>query len=511
MVCLVLVSVPVLALLAMRLTSNQFVRETEQSLTHQAAIYARIYAARYAQQADAPAGRALDPAWAAHWQSALHPWQPSLNLRTAPVLGPLQGAADPDAGAPAQRQARPHPAHRAVAADLLPLARQARGATLAGALFLDHRGHSLGGGFAQGLAAEPEIAAALSGRVGAALRTRGDAYNRHPLTSISRDTWYRVFVAYPVILDAHVVGVVYLSRTPSNFAKFVMTERDAMARMAGVTLIAALLIGLLLRRLFLRPVRQLRAQSQAIADGAGAGADTDAGADAAALRHYGLRELADLGDSVMRMSKTLQDRSGQIAAYTDHVTHELKSPVTAILGAAELLAAPDIDPAARKKLLSNIAQEGQRMTALLAKLREMTRLRNAPTTGAGPLAEMLPQIPGLTVSIDPTSEEWLPMLPDHGRIVLYQLARNAIEHDATDLGIGFKSGRLTVTDNGTGIAEPDRTRVTDPFYTTRRAEGGTGLGLAIVNAVLQNYGAEVRFRPTTQGASAVMDLGARAP
>ena len=60
LVCTVLVSVPILAFLAMRLSSNQFVRETERALIDQAAIYAAAYAALLAAEGGPPAGPALD-------------------------------------------------------------------------------------------------------------------------------------------------------------------------------------------------------------------------------------------------------------------------------------------------------------------------------------------------------------------------------------------------------------------------------------------------------------------
>ena len=176
--------------------------------------------------------------------------------------------------------------------------------------------------------------------------------------------------------------------------------------MIGATLLAATIVGLLLVRLVSGPVRDLSAQSRKIAKGALS--------EPTPLRHYGVREVADLGENVMQMAKTLADRSRQVTIYTDHVTHELKSPITGIMGAAELLASTEISSDARDKLTGNIAAEATRMATLLEDLREMARLRDAPTTGSGLLAEMLPDVPGLAFALHPTSEAVLPMLPDHG-------------------------------------------------------------------------------------------------
>ncbi|MEP2532691.1 HAMP domain-containing protein [Shimia sp.] len=97
------------------------------------------------------------------------------------------------------------------------------------------------------------------------------------------------------------------------------------------------LVGWLLLRLMSRPVRSLRDEARAIADG---GNPTST-----PLKHYGTRELAELGHSMLSMADKLRSRSHEIAIYTDHVTHELKCPVTSVAGAAELLEGSALSPA----------------------------------------------------------------------------------------------------------------------------------------------------------------------
>ena len=276
--------------------------------------------------------------------------------------------------------------------------------------------------------------------------------------------------------------------------------RVGLAGMIGATLLSAAIVGFLLLRLISRPVRHLGAQAQGIAEGRLSEADP--------LTQYGARELAELGRSVIRMSRTLVDRSRQVTAYTDHVTHELKSPVTAILAAAELLGSEDLSPDARARLQGAIAAQAERMNALLEGLRELTRHRHARTTGSGALADMLPDLPGLSVRVAEGSAEIVPLLPEHGRIVLQQFASNALAHGARTMTAGYRDGVLTVRDDGEGIDPGDLDRVADPFFTTRRETGGTGLGLAVVSAILQNYDAALRFEPADRGASIRIDFAA---
>lgn len=199
-VCAALISVPLLALLAVRLTSNQFVRETEQSLIQQGAIYAELYATAFAALDGPQIGAPLSAAQKQHWNANLHPARAQLNVHTDLVLGPRpdgHGAAAPV-----------DPRYTKIANQLEGVAKHARKTTLAGVVFLDHQGRDLSAHGAPSFAFLPEVQTALGGDVGAALRARGDDYDPHPLASLSRDTGFRVFVTFPVISQDRVIGVV---------------------------------------------------------------------------------------------------------------------------------------------------------------------------------------------------------------------------------------------------------------------------------------------------------------
>ncbi len=484
LVCLSLISVPLLALLAVRLTSNQFVRETEQSLIHQGAIYAELFADAFAALEGPQIGTALDDEQKAYWNANLHPARAQLNVHRDPVA-PVRPEGVP-VNAPLD------PRYVAITDRLLQVARQSQRTTLSGIVFLDHTGRALNTEGAPTHAALDEVQTALGGDIGAMLRERGDAYVPHPLASLSRDTGYRVFVTYPVITGDHVIGVVYLSRTPLNLGKFLFQERYALLTMLASTVLGAGIIGWLLLRLISRPIYALRDASQGIAEGKSVGLET--------IPHYGLSELANLGDSVATMAATLSQRSKEISTYTDHVTHELKSPVTSIIGAAELLQNDTLGAPDRSRLISNIETEANRMNTLLGQLRNMTRLRTDTKGVAAKLQEILPDTPEIKIDLLTDPAAMLPLSAAHGQIILNHMIQNAVAHEATIGKVAFQAPVLSIHDNGTGIPAPDIARVTEPFFTTRRDEGGTGMGLAIVQAVLDNYGAELVCLPSQNGA-----------
>lgn len=489
MVCLGLLSIPGAAMMTVQLTSNQFAQETEAALAKQGAIYGALYRDRFEQLKGPVLGPTPAPDLLEFWTAPLHPVLSRLDVRRDPVLAPVVARLAPDGYTDAR--------HGQILPELTRLAQTAGKSTLAGAIFLDHTGvglgDSLGDTSLQSYAHLPEVITALSGDVGVALRARKEDYKRHPLTSISRDTGYRVFLAYPVLSQDRVIGAVLLSRTPLNLGKFLFHKRDEMLIVGGFTLLGAALIGGLLLRLMSRPVQRLRNEARAIAAGRPPMADP--------ARHYGMRELADLGESMLSMAETLDHRSQEIATYTDHVTHELKSPVTAILGAAELLEQQDTSPANRATLLGNIRSEGARMDRLLNQLREMTRLRQEMQQGPGQLADMVPEVSGLQIRITQPGDAALPLSNAHGEIILLHMAQNALAHGAQTMWLHNKKGVLEISDDGSGISPKDAPRLTEPFFTTRRDQGGTGMGLAIVSALLERYDARLAVIDSPKGAA----------
>ncbi|MFK7751091.1 MAG: histidine kinase dimerization/phospho-acceptor domain-containing protein [Sedimentitalea sp.] len=492
-ICIALISVPLVALLAVRLTSNQFVRETEQSLIQQGAIFAEFYGEQFLSQPGPPLGVPLDGAMVRHWNANLHPVRSQLNVRANSVL-----ETRPDGVAVSTPV---DPRHAAIVPALLKIARGARRTTLAGVVFLDHTGRELNAPGAPSLAALPEVQTVLMGRIGAALRSRGDDYDPHPFSSLSRDTGFRVFVTYPVIVQDRVIGAIYLSRTPLNLGKFLFQERHALMTMLVTTAIGATLIGLLLLRLISGPIHALRDASRAVA--------AERLPIAPSTVHYGLRELAELGDSVASMAGTLSKRNQEVSTYADHVTHELKSPVTVIVGAAELLQGDGLDPENRAKLLSNIEVEGRRMDRLLSRLRQATRMRTRQDTAPGTLAQMLPRLDGLRVVLDAAPDTTVPISTEHGEMILLHMAQNSAAHGAQVLTISYANSVLRICDDGDGIDNRDVARVTTPFFTTRRDQGGTGMGLSIVAAILANYDATLACLPSDAGAVFEIDFAQR--
>ncbi|MEJ8562744.1 ATP-binding protein [Yoonia sp. GPGPB17] len=240
--------------------------------------------------------------------------------------------------------------------------------------------------------------------------------------------------------------------------------------------VATVILGALLWRLVLRPVHALTAYAES--EGA-----------TEAPTHFGTPEFSKLGQAVLEMTSALRGRETVLRSYADHVTHELKSPLTVIQGAAELLENPDLSDADRVKLLRGITDNTRRMEALLDGQRALARAQEVVPAGTCRLSEVLAHVEGVALGADGD----IPLPQDVMEIVVTHLVSNAMAHGANEVRFDLQNARLLVEDNGVSISAGNRDRVFDPFFTTRREDGGTGMGLAIVRRMLQAQGADIRL------------------
>ncbi len=265
---------------------------------------------------------------------------------------------------------------------------------------------------------------------------------------------------------------------------------------AAGSFLATLVLGWLLWRLILAPVQALAARAEEIrAGGAPEGLD-----------HYGTPEIGELAKAVLDMAEVLQSREMAVRGYTDHVTHELKTPLTAIRGAAELLDADNEMPEQNRRLVNTIQGAEKRAVKLLGAARQIAAARIPEHRGATSLNECLPDLrcrfPDLEIRVASGSEP-LPLARSGLQVVLSHLTENAQEAGATtltlDTGRDADGPWMTVRDNGPGISTGNAAQVFEPFFTTRRDQGGTGMGLAIVQTMLLAHGYMIALEEPEEG------------
>jgi signal transduction histidine kinase len=505
-------ALPLIGLFFFRLYENQLIRQTEAELIAQTTVLAAIFARDVAETPTALSlARPIPAAGQARRTSVgeYHPIEPALDLAGDEIL-PRRPAAR-DAGI------APDPAVQAIGTRLAGIAAATQDVTLAGFRLLDANGVVIGGRDEMGrsLAHVEEVAAALEGRYGNAMRVRISSSPAPPVYSMSRGTGIRVFVAMPVVLGDKVAGVVYASRTPGNVIKHLFGERRKVALAAASIILATALIGFLFSRTITRPIHGLAAQALAM------GRD---GPAAPPMKHQGTREIASLSQSFITMAEQLSERSAYISTFAAHVSHELKSPITAIHGAAELLkdarlSGPPMTDEQTLRFLENILGDTQRLTLLLARLRDLAEADYPAKAGTTTLDLVVSQVqdafPSLSISIAGDAAVPVAMSQENAVIVLSHLADNAARHEARHLRVNPRLAQdrliIEVSDDGHGVSDNNRARIFDPFFTTRRESGGTGMGLGIVRSMLKSHGGSIAFRPASHGAAFELDLPIAAP
>ncbi|WP_287186034.1 ATP-binding protein [Mesorhizobium sp.] len=487
-------ALPLVGLFFFRLYENQLIRQTEAELIAQGAALAAIHA-QEVRDAGIPAEKlgAAVPADSDNPDSPYRPIEPRLDLASDRVL----------ATRPAATAASVDPVFAAIGARLSGILAETQKTTLAGFRLLDPKGVVIAGREEIGLSlgAVGEVRAALAGRYASALRQRISDEPPPSLYAVSRGTRVRVFVAMPVAVDGKVAGVVYLSRTPNNIVKHLYGERGKVVLAAIAILGGTLLIGLIFLRTVSRPIYALMERTNRIAAG-----------DRAAIRpldHHGTREMAALSDAFLEMAEKLQARSDSIQTFATHVSHELKSPLTAIQGAAELLrhSGSAMDEAERRRFSDNIVTDAGRLNLLVRRLLDLARAENlAPSGESTSLSAALALLPtgdrpALRVE---AGETGLRISAENAAIVLANLIDNSARHGATLVSITAASagGKATihVSDDGAGISPSNRARIFEPFFTTRRDCGGTGMGLGIVLALLKAHDGTIRLVDSERGA-----------
>jgi signal transduction histidine kinase len=504
-----------IAVLALSLTSfaffrfydNQLVRETEAELIPQAAVLSAVF--KRAVIRDVPDsqnhGVKLDIAAAPPPGERYLPVSPHLDIFAADILPPRP---------PAQATSTPpEEAMLTIGKELYEVFVNSQSTTLAGFRVLDARGVVIGGREETGssLAHVEEVREALAGSYASVLRKRISKHPPPDFFSISRGGGVRLFVAFPVINDNRLWGVIYLSRTPDSVLRQIYATRYRLGSTAAVILSLTLLVAIMASARILQPVYALSEQAREMAKG-----DWSA---MRPLKHYGTRELAVLGEAFLEMASALQSRSTYLKTFATHVSHEFKTPLTSIRGSAELLFdhLDTMKEEERRRFLQNILQDTERLKELVGRLLELARAESLIPLGA--VTDLRATVNRLVhthgvegLTVVPRGSYALPaaISEENFEIVAINLLHNASEHGATrvdvDCALTATACEIAFRDNGRGISSGNRDKVFEPFFTTRRENGGTGLGLKIVRTLLEAHRGSIELLACESGAAFLIRL-----
>ncbi|MBM4296616.1 MAG: HAMP domain-containing histidine kinase, partial [Deltaproteobacteria bacterium] len=419
---------------------------------------------------------------------------------------------------PAEAEAselRADPIARQAVAKLMPILLDAQRTNLAGVRILDAHGIVTGGreDVGKSLAHLSEVKSALEGNYSSAIRRRTIRRPQPALASISRGTGVRVFVAYPITEGERLFGVILLSRTPASILEHLYGQKEKVALAAAMILLMVIVLAVLTSYSIARPLHGLVAQTKRFAGG-----------DKKALEPLTApvtEEVALLSQSFAEMARSLEHRSEYIRDFAAHVSHEFKTPLTAIQGAIELLEehSHDMPAEQRATFLKNIALDARRLKRLVDRLLEMARADVLdPAAGKTALAPTIEGLRdryrdvGLSISYSGDEHCTAKIVPEVLEMILSNLLDNSRQNGAqsVEIAVGRNGGMIAarIADDGQGISPANAKKIFTPFFTTQRDEGGTGLGLGIVRSLLKAYGGDIEHAGGNKGATFVLKIPA---
>lgn len=482
------------------------------------AVFLRVYENALVRRTEAELiaqGAALAASAAIIW--------PGAGSNPAPVMGPYQEPATevdlqsaailPERPAP-DRSPRPadRPALQVMRA-MEPALAQTKAVTLASIQLLDRNGVVLNGHGAGGtLARVPEVAAALGGKPTTVLRRNASYRPIYPLEWLSRASSIRLHHVRPIRVNGRIMGAVLLSRSPRSLFKGIYEDRGKIA--LGVILIFGMLVILsaVLARAIVRPVESLSRATRSMATGRAAMPDRPS---------LQVVEIRALYDDFEAMANAIATRSRYLRDFAAALSHEFKTPLTSIGGAIELLEdhGETMSDDDRRRFLNNIAADAARLSRLVHRMMELAKADMGVPDGTerAPVGAILAKLAdgyrSSAFDIRTDGPDHLPdvhMAPVGLETIAATIIDNARQADATRLQISasLKDGQvmLAFADNGAGIAEADRHRLFEPFFTNKRDSGGTGMGLSIARSLVEAHGGRIELAETSAGACFILTL-----
>ncbi len=340
------------------------------------------------------------------------------------------------------------------------------------------------------------------------LTLRGRYGARSTPTDPKDETSSVMHVAAPILDRGRVIGVLTVAKPNRTLAPFIANSQNAIVRWGALLLGVAFAVGLLVSLWFARELGRLQRYARAVTGGE------------RALAPRGAGEFGELGQALETMRERL-DGKQYVEQYVHSLTHEMKSPLAAIRGAAELLQ-EDMPEPERHRFVGNILDHAQRlaqmidMTLALAAVEHRQAIEHPELFDLAALVreatgEFETQLASshIALRID-VPDAPLRLLGDRFLIgqAVRNLLRNAIEfspHGGAVIVAMRREGdgvRLEVRDDGPGVPDFALDRVFERFYSLPRPDGGSrssGLGLCFVREVAQLHRGTVSLENAQDG------------
>ena len=272
--------------------------------------------------------------------------------------------------------------------------------------------------------------------------------------------------------------------------------------MTALSVLIAIILGYLAALWITRPIRRLTEYANAVRAG-----------EPTTFPKLDRTEIGDMGQALKKMQAALEGKA-YVERYVQQLTHEIKSPLSAIRGSAELLE-EDVPPERREQFLTNIITETGRIQTIVDRMLTLAALENKQQLTQEEPVNLVSLVKAVIESKQPLllakNIHLTQEIPENLSVIgdsfwLHQavanLLQNAIDFSLTDgtitvaANVGGESVQLLVEDNGTSIPEYALDKVFDKFYSLKRPDSdrkSTGLGLNLVRQVALLHKGSVRL------------------
>lgn len=349
------------------------------------------------------------------------------------------------------------------------------------------------------------------------LTLRGEYGARSTRSELDDPNSSVMHVGAPIRDNGQVIGVVTVAKPNSSLQPYVdRTESRLLAYGAGLVVLG-LLFGALLSWWLSVALHRLTAYAQAVSEGR-----------RAELPRYRGGELGQLSTAVEHMRTQLEGKA-YVERYVHTLTHELKSPLAAIRGAAELLQG-QMSPAQQQRFVSNIDSESARLQQLIERLLNLAQVeqrQGLEEQTAVPLAALVDEVlkaqyarlqaGALHVQQQIAADVQLFGEPFLLRQALGNLLENALDFTPPGGTLRFAARRqgkqveLSLFNAAEPIPDYALPRLSERFYSLPRPVSGrksTGLGLNFVEEVMQLHGGRLQIGNVEGGVCVLLWLPA---
>ena len=312
-------------------------------------------------------------------------------------------------------------------------------------------------------------------------------------------------VAAPIRDGERIIGVLTVARPNQTLEPYIQRSRDRILNWSWGLLGISLAIGLLFTWWMASSLSRLRGYANAVARGERAELPRMG-------RLSGNTEFSDLAQAVERMRLKLEDKA-YVENYVHTLTHELKSPLAGIRGAAELLQEP-LPEAERERFAANIQRQTERLQQLIDRLLALADVEQMRGPGAVEPVDLAALTRELLHAAEPrTRIKGLRPVDELGeggvvqgnRFLIAQALQNLLDNaidfsppgGALTLRLAQDGGHVewSVRDEGPGVPDYAMGRIFERFYSLPRSDTqdkSSGLGLCLVKEVSDLHGGEVR-------------------